>query len=140
MLALVGGVLGVLVSFASLKLLTAFAAQLTPRAPEIGIDSTVLVVGLATSVVAAIFLSFIPRIGGSESSGAALAPAGRRATLGRGAKRFQRSLVVVQVAVCMVLLTGAGLLLRTLGAIAFRRHRRSRRECVDPRAPARAHE
>jgi putative ABC transport system permease protein len=117
LLALCGGVLGVFVSFASLKLLTAFAAQLTPRAPEIGIDSTILMVGLATSVVAAIFLSFIPRIGGRRVVGAALAPAGRRATLGRGAKRFQRSLVVVQVAVCMVLLTGSGLLLRTLAQL-----------------------
>jgi hypothetical protein len=61
------GVLGVFVSFASLKLLTAFAAQLTPRAPEIGIDAAVLLVGLATSVVAAVFLSFIPRIGVSVS-------------------------------------------------------------------------
>ena len=117
LLALLGGVLGVFVSFASLKLLTAFAAQLTPRAPEIGIDAAVLLVGLATSVVAAVFLSFIPRIGGQRVAGAALAPAGRRATLGRGAKRFQRSLVVVQVAVCMVLLTGAGLLLRTLSRL-----------------------
>ena len=117
LLALLGGVLGVVVSFASLKLLTAFAAQLTPRAPEIGIDSAVLLVGLATSVVAAVFLSFIPRVGGQRVAGAALAPAGRRATLGRGAKRFQRSLVVVQVAVCMVLLTGAGLLLRTLSRL-----------------------
>jgi predicted permease len=117
LLALLGGMLGVFVSFASLKLLTGFAAQLTPRAPEIGIDSAVLLVGLATSVVAAFFLSFIPRIGGKRVAGAALAPAGRRATLGRGAKRFQRSLVVVQVAVCMVLLTGAGLLLRTLSRL-----------------------
>jgi predicted permease len=117
LLALFGGALGILVSFASLKLLTAFAAQLTPRAPEIGIDATVLFVGLATSVAAAIALSFIPRIGRARAPGAALAPAGRRATLGRGAKRFQRSLVVVQLAVCMVLLTGAGLLLRTLARL-----------------------
>src|SRR5947209_3443502 len=117
LLALLGGVLGVFVSFASLKLLTGFAAQLTPRAPEIGIDSMVLLVGLATSVLAAVFLSFIPRIGGERVAGAALAPAGRRATLSRAAKRFQRSLVVVQVAVCMMLLTGAGLLLRTLARL-----------------------
>src|SRR4029078_6196707 len=57
LLALLGGVLGVFVSFASLKLLTAFAAQLTPRAPEIGIDAAVLLVGLGTSVVAALFLA-----------------------------------------------------------------------------------
>jgi putative ABC transport system permease protein len=116
-LALVGGVLGILVSLASLKLLTAFAAQLTPRAPEISIDRSVLFVALTTSAIAAIFLSFIPGLRKHRVVGAALAPAGRRATLGRGAKRFQRSLVVVQLAVCMVLLTGAGLLLRTLSSL-----------------------
>jgi putative ABC transport system permease protein len=114
LLALIGGSLGVLVSLASLKLLTAFAAQLTPRASEIGIDGTVLFVALSTSAAAAIVLSFIPGLGKQRVAGAALAPAGRRATLAPSAKRFQRSLVVAQLAVCMVLLTGAGLLLRTL--------------------------
>src|SRR3569833_584315 len=113
-LALIGGVLGIAVSLASLKLITGFAAQLTARAAEITVDATVLGVALATSVAAALVLSFVPRIGNLRVIGAALAPAGRRATLGAGAKRFQRSLVVVQLSVCMVLLTGAGLLLRTL--------------------------
>ena len=112
-LALVGGVLGVLVAAASLKTLVAFAAQLTPRAYEIRVDGVVLAVGFATSIVAAIALSFVPRI-----DGGALAPsltaASRRVTLGRGRQRAQQSLVVAQLAVCMVLLTGAGLLVRTL--------------------------
>ena len=112
-LALVGGVLGVLVAAASLKTLVAFAAQLTPRAYEIRVDGVVLALGFATSIVAAIALSFVPRI-----DGGALAPsltaASRRVTLGRGRQRAQQSLVVAQLAVCMVLLTGAGLLVRTL--------------------------
>ena len=113
-LALIGGALGVLVAFAGLKLLVAFAAQLTPRAAEIRIDGVVLAVGLATSVVAALALSFVPRVGYGEAVAASLAPAGRRTTLGRGRQRFQRTLVVAQLGVCMVLLTGAGLLVRTL--------------------------
>jgi predicted permease len=116
-LALIGGALGIAVSLASLKLITGFAAQLTARATEIGIDGTVLAVALATSIAAALVLSFVPRIGDQRVIGAALAPAGRRTTLGVGAKRFQRSLVVVQLSVCMVLLTGAGLLLRTLAQL-----------------------
>ncbi len=112
-LALVGGTLGVLVAAASLKTLVAFAEQLTPRAYEIRVDGVVLAVGLATAIVAAIALSFVPRI-----DGGALAPsltaASRRITLGRGRQRAQQSLVVAQLAVCMVLLTGAGLLVRTL--------------------------
>jgi len=113
-LALIGGALGVLVAFAGLGMLVAFAAQLTPRAAEIRIDGVVLAVGLVTSIVAAVALSFVPRIGGHRALAAPLTPAGRRTTIGRGRHRVQQSLVVAQLAVCMVLLTGAGLLVRTL--------------------------
>jgi len=111
-LALIGGAIGVLVAFAALKMLTAFAAQITPRADEIRVDGLVLVVSLAISVLAAIALSFAPSIG-SESS-LAVSAAGRRVTGGKGRHRLQQTLVVAQLAVCMVLLTAAGLLVRTL--------------------------
>jgi predicted permease len=113
-LALIGGALGVLVAYAGLEMLVAFAAQLTPRATEIRIDGVVLAVGLITSILAALALSFVPRIGGHNTLAAPLTPSGRRTTIGRGRHRVQQSLVVAQLAVCMVLLTGAGLLVRTL--------------------------
>jgi predicted permease len=116
-LALIGGSLGVLVAFGGLRMLVAFAQQLSPRASEIRVDALVLAVGLATSVIAAFALSFIPRIGGGHSLGGALVAAGRRTTMGRGRQRFQHSLVVAQLAVCMVLLTGAGLLVRTISKL-----------------------
>jgi predicted permease len=116
-LALVGGVLGVLVAFAGLRMLVAFAAQLTPRADEIKVDGLVLVVSLGTSLLAAIALAFAPRIGSEQSLAAPLAAAGRRTTAGRGRQRLQHTLVVAQLAVCMVLLTGAGLLVRTLSKL-----------------------
>jgi predicted permease len=112
-LALIGGAIGILVAFAGLKMLVAFAAQLTPRADEIRVDGLVLAVSLGISVLAAIVLSFVPSIG-SESS---LAVAGRKVTAGKGRHRLQQTLVVAQLAVCMVLLTAAGLLVRTLGKL-----------------------
>ena len=113
-LALVGGALGVLVAFAGLKMLVAFASQLTPRADEIRVDGLVLTVGLLTSIAAAIVLSFVPAVGQENSLAAPMAAAGRRTTAGRGRQRLQHALVVAQLAVCMVLLTAAGLLVRTL--------------------------
>src|SRR5205814_4134344 len=89
-LALVVGALGVLVAFAGLKMLVAFAAQLTPRADEIRVDGLVLTVGLLTSIAAAVVLSFVPQLG-AESS---LSAAGRRATAGRSRQRLQNALVV----------------------------------------------
>ncbi|HMA24968.1 MAG TPA: FtsX-like permease family protein, partial [Gemmatimonadaceae bacterium] len=113
-LALIGGALGVLVAFAGLKMLVAFAQQLTPRADEIRVDGLVLTVSLITSVVAAVVLSFVPKVGGGAALAAPLAAAGRRTTAGRGRHRLQNTLVITQLAVCMVLLTAAGLLVRTL--------------------------
>jgi putative ABC transport system permease protein len=112
-LTLIGGVLGVLVAFAGVKLLAAFAAQLSPRAAEIHVDGVVLGVSLLTSVLVAVLLSFIPRLSGDSSLATSMAPMSRRTTLGRGRQRVQQSLVVTQLAVCMVLLTAAGLLGRT---------------------------
>jgi len=109
-LALIGGALGVLVAFAGLKLLVAFAAQLTPRADEIRVDGLVLTVGLLTSIAAAVVLSFVPQV----AQEASLSAAGKRTTASRARQRLQQSLVVAQLAVCMVLLTAAGLLVRTL--------------------------
>jgi hypothetical protein len=114
-LALLGGALGVLVAFAGLKMLVAFAAQLTPRADEIRIDGVVLAVCLGTSILAAIALSFVSRAGSARDNVVPTAATGRRTTLGRARHRFQQSLVITQIAVCVVLLTGAGLLVRTLG-------------------------
>ena len=111
-LALIGGVLGVLVAFASLEVLVAFAQQLSPRADEIRLDGLVLTVTLATTIIAAVVLSFVPRLGG-ELAGR-LAAAGKKTTATRSRQRLQQSLVVAQLAVCVVLLTAAGLLVRTL--------------------------
>jgi predicted permease len=113
-LALIGGALGVVVAFAGLRMLVAFAAQLTTRADEIRVDGLVLAVSLLTSIAAAVVLSFVPKLGDEGALAAPLAAAGRRTTAGRGRHRLQQTLVVTQLAVCMVLLTAAGLLVRTL--------------------------
>jgi predicted permease len=109
-LALIGGAIGVLVAFAGLEMLVAFARQISPRADEVRVDAIVLGLTLLSSIAAAIVLSFAPRLGGER----ALATAGRRATAGKGGQRLQQALVVTQLAVCVVLLSAAGLLVRTL--------------------------
>jgi predicted permease len=116
-LALVGGVAGVLVAYAGLEMLKGFAQQLTTRADEVRVDGLVLSVALATSVLAAIVLSFVPRLGSDKSLATPLTSASKRTTIGRGGQRLQRGLVIAQLAVCVVLLTAAGLLVRTLGKL-----------------------
>ena len=116
-LTLAGGALGVGMALAGMKMLVSFAAQLTPRAEEIHVDAVVLAMCLATSLLTAVGLSYVSRIHAGESL-VPLSSLGSRATLGRRRQRFQRLLVVAQVGVCMILLTGAGLLVRTLAKLA----------------------
>jgi putative ABC transport system permease protein len=114
LLALAGGVLGLIIAYAGLGLLVAFAEQLTTRGGEIRLDGVVLAFTFGIAIAVAIVLSFVPNIGAEGALAASLATAGKRSTAGRGRQRLQRSLVVVQVAVSVILLTGAGLLVRTL--------------------------
>ena len=116
-LALAGGALGVLVAFGGLRLLVAFAAQFSPRSDEIRLDGVVLAATLAGSVAVAVVLSLVPMVHPEAGPGSPLVPVGRGSTLTRTRRRVQRSLVVVQVALSMVLLAGAGLLIRTLSKL-----------------------
>ena len=113
-LALAGGALGLVIAYAGLGLLVAFAEQLTTRGGEIRLDGVVLTFTLVIAILVAVLLAFVPNVGTEGSLAQSLVSAGKRTTAGRGRQRLQRSLVVVQVAVSVVLLTGAGLLVRTL--------------------------
>jgi putative ABC transport system permease protein len=114
MLALVGGALGLVIAYAGLGLLVTFAQQLTNRSGEIRLDGMVLTFTLVSTLVIAVVLSWMPNIGAEGSLAASLVSTGRRTTAGRGRQRLQRTLVVIQVGVSVVLLTSAGLLVRTL--------------------------
>jgi hypothetical protein len=106
--------LGLVIAYAGLGLLVAFAEQLTTRGGEIRLDGVVLSFTLVIAILVAVLLAFVPNVGAEGSLAQSLVSAGKRTTAGRGRQRLQRSLVVVQVAVSVVLLTGAGLLVRTL--------------------------
>jgi predicted permease len=114
MLACGGAALGALVAVGGVKILVAFVGRYSNRASEIALDGTVLGFTFALCVGVALILSFVaflPR----EGTLASLISAGMRRMSGSVRRqRLQRSLVVVQVAVSVVLLAGAGLLTRTM--------------------------
>jgi predicted permease len=113
-LALLGGVLGVLIAVGGLGLLTSFAERYSPRAGEIELDPVVLGFTLAVSLGLAFLLSFVATLPEEGALAAWINAGGTRSTGDRRKQRLQRGLVVVQVAVSVMLLTGAGLLTRTL--------------------------
>jgi predicted permease len=118
LLALLGGALGLLIAVGGLGLLTSFAARYSLRADEIRLDWMVLSFTLAVSVGLALLLSFVATLPREGALGTLIATAGRSNSGDRRKTRLQRSLVVVQVAVSVMLLAGAGLLTRTLLRLA----------------------
>ncbi|MBK6306024.1 MAG: ABC transporter permease [Gemmatimonadetes bacterium] len=114
LLAFAGAVLGLVIAVGGVRLLAAFAARYSPRANEIRIDGTVLAFALLLTVVVAVIISFAPTLAAEGKLGALIAAGASRVSGGMARQRLQRSLVVAQVAVSVILLTGAGLLTRTM--------------------------
>jgi putative ABC transport system permease protein len=115
-LALAGGVLGLGLAAAAMRLLTAFAARFTPRSHEIGIDATVLVFTLAVSLATGLAFALLPALPSRVNLVGALRDGGAAASGGRSTL-MRSALVVAQVTVSVVLLVGAGLMLRSLVAL-----------------------
>ncbi len=118
LLAFVGAVLGVVIAVGGVRLLTSLAERYSPRASEIRLDAAVLGFTVALSATVALLLSFLASLP-KEGGFASWILAGAQRLTGRlGRHRLQRGLVVVQVAVSVVLLAGAGLLTRTMMRLA----------------------
>ncbi|HMD47914.1 MAG TPA: ABC transporter permease, partial [Bryobacteraceae bacterium] len=113
-IGLVAAGLGVVLASQSLHLLAAFTAGLTTRAREIHMDSTVLLVALGAAIATSIVFGSISALHSREEIGTGMKDGAPNATSGRGRSRTRNALVVCQIAVSLVLLIGAGLLLRSL--------------------------
>jgi predicted permease len=117
-LGLLGGVLGIVVAEAGLKLLVAIGPANLPRLNEIALDAKALAFTLVLSVLSGFFFGLIPALkyAGPRIS-TALQSAGRGASLSRERHRTRNLLVVAQVAMALVLLVAAGLMIRTFQAL-----------------------
>ncbi|HJU90208.1 MAG TPA: ABC transporter permease [Gemmatimonadaceae bacterium] len=114
LLAIMGAGLGVLIAMGGVKLLTSFAERYSPRASEIRLDEIVLGFTLALSVAVAFILSFLLSLPREGRFASRILAGAQRMSGGLRKQRLQRALVVVQIAVSVVLLAGAGLLTRTM--------------------------
>ena len=112
-LAVMGAVVGIAIAVNSVSLLTSLAARYSTRANEIRLDGVVLSFALGLSVAVALLLSFLASLPKEGSFASKIVGASRMSGSLRK-QRLQRGLVVVQVAVSVMLLAGAGLLTRTM--------------------------
>ena len=115
LLALGGGVAGVLISIWLSQLFTRLMPERISSVARIGVDARVLVFTFGVSVVAAFLISSGPALRAArDATHTLLGDGGARAGDSRAARFMRRSLVVVQLSTAVVLLTGAGLLLKSL--------------------------
>lgn len=111
-LALVGGVFGLLVAVAAHDLLVGFASRFSTRAQEIQLDRTVLAFTLVTSVATGLVFGAVPGLWlGRARGGTGDQPL--QVTQRRRDRRWQSTLVVGQVAVAYAVVVLAGLAART---------------------------
>jgi predicted permease len=117
-LALAGGALGVAIAYAGTELLSTFTARMSNRAGEIRLDAVVLAFTVGIAVVVAVLLSLVPRVGRERQLGTELTAGSIRTTGSGRRRRLQQALVVTQIGVSVILLTGAGLLVQSMQRLA----------------------
>jgi putative ABC transport system permease protein len=108
-----GAALGVLLARPLVAVVARFAARFSPRALEVTVDATLLWVGVALAIGAAVLLAYVPRLPSSSApAGFGLASGGFRITPGTG--RRLRVFATAQIAFSFVLLAAAGTLVAAL--------------------------
>ena len=112
-LALAGGLLGLALAYAAIKALMLFGPASLPRMQEISIDWRVLVFTLGASVATGILFGLAPAWAALRQDLNSTLRQSGRGTVGGGSKYVRMGLVVTEVALSVVLLAGAGLLLRS---------------------------
>src|SRR6202790_1249896 len=108
-----GAVLGVLSARPMVAILARYASRFSVRALDLSVDVSMLWVGAALAILAAVLLAFVPRLPStSASQGFGLASGGVRIT-GSTSRRL-RVFAITQIAASFMLLAGASMLIKTL--------------------------
>ena len=111
-----GALIGVISAPLMVSVLARYASRFSVRALDLKVDFSLLWVGAALAIVAAVILAFVPRLPSSaSSSGLGLSSGTVRVTSGKN--RRQQIFAVTQIAASFVLLVGASVLISTLIAL-----------------------
>jgi putative ABC transport system permease protein len=118
LLALTGGVLGLIFAHFGVKLIVAFLAQSLPRTTDITVDGWVLAFTLTISLLTGLAAGLVPAVRASKTNlNDSLKQGLGRTDADSGGNRTRSVLVVSEVALSLVLLIGAGLMIRSLSRL-----------------------
>jgi len=116
LLCCAGAAIGVIIAQPLVTILARYASRFSVRALDLTVDFSLLWVGVALAIVAAVILAFVPRLpSANASNGMNLASGSVRIT--SSTSRRQRAFAVAQIAASFVLLAGASVLITTLIAL-----------------------
>ena len=114
LLSLAGGIAAVVLAYWGTTLLVSFKPENLPRLSEIGVDGRVLGFTFGVSVLTGLIFGLVPAWTASRGRAAdALKEGARSVTAGSARQLLRSTFVVVEFAVALVLLVGAGLLIKT---------------------------
>jgi putative ABC transport system permease protein len=114
LLALIGGVVGLAVGYGGAKLLVVLSPEGTPRIGEFGLDGWVLAFNFGIALLTGLIFGFIPALQASKPDfNETLKEGGRGGSAGAARHRVRNILVISEMALAVVLLIGAGLMIRS---------------------------
>jgi putative ABC transport system permease protein len=117
LLAVAGGALGVLLATWIVKLFVASRPVTIPRIDMVGVDARVITFAAALSILTGIVFGLVPALrAASPDLLSALKQAGRGSGVS-SSRRFRSALVVAEIALALVLLVGAGLMIRSFARL-----------------------
>ncbi len=108
-----GAVLGLLIARPMVAILAGYASRFSVRALDLKVDFSILWVGAALAVIAAVLLAFVPRLPSTESSSGMTLSSGSVRITGSTSRRL-RVFAVTQIAASFILLAGSSILIKTL--------------------------
>ncbi|MEP7343115.1 MAG: ABC transporter permease [Acidobacteriota bacterium] len=114
LLSLVGGAMGLLLAKWGMDLLLKLAPQDLPRMSDVSLDGRVLVFTAAVTLLTGVIFGLVPALQASKPNlNETMKDAGRGSTEGGRRQLIRNSLVVLEVASALVLLVGAGLMIKS---------------------------
>ena len=118
LLSTIGAALGLLLAFAGVRALLALGASKLPRLDAVAFDGRVLLFSLAALLVSGLLVGFAPALRLAATDVRSLMnESTRSATGGRGTARWLSAMTVVEVALAIVLVAGAGWLVRGFASL-----------------------